>query len=452
MTSTFNWEEFEESEPVKSKFSWDQFEEAPSSKGDIKFPGLGIGKKTKADSKVELMKQELGKKAKVIGSSIAGIPGDLKEAAESLPKYLLEKISGVETPEEVSLILKAASPFGFLPSTSELTQATEKAFPSLSPKDEKEREQEENLSLLTSLLVPFPAGKGSAAKKFVDPKTLDKLYQAGKSMGLTAKQLAPLFQGEKKLSFLSKFAKQSPELKKTFQATENVLSDVYKGLTEKAAKLPRVSEKSLDNLIDKFTDIKSSLQKTIKASPEKQSAIHFIDEALEKLNNFGASPEELINFYHDINSSVNWNAIRGGKKVLANLKTPTMAALKEVDPKLAESFSNTNALWSKMKNIQKEIGIPKIQKYIELGKWAALMTSLAFGSPSSMASAGAALIFPKIATKLLTNPKWQSLHKKMLHSIKTGSPNLAFKTFQALKEKIKKEEPELYKEVDWTEF
>lgn len=93
MTSTFNWEEFEESEPVKSKFSWDQFEEAPSSKGDIKFPGLGIGKKTKADSKVELMKQELGKKAKVIGSSIAGIPGDLKEAAESLPKYLLEKIS-----------------------------------------------------------------------------------------------------------------------------------------------------------------------------------------------------------------------------------------------------------------------------------------------------------------------------------------------------------------------
>jgi hypothetical protein len=452
MTSKFDWNNFEESGEPSGSFEWDQFTEASSQENGINFPSLGKNKKVRGPSSISNMQQELGKKAKVVGSSVLGIPGDIAKTISSVPAYLLEKITGMENPEEISSFLRMMSPLGGLPTTSELVEKTEELVPSLAPKDEKEREQEENLSLLTSLLVPFPSGKANAAKKFTDPKTLDKLYQAGKSMGLNAKQLAPLFQGESKVNFLGKFAKQSPKLKKTFQSTEDVLSGVYSNISEKASKLPKVSEKSLDNLIDKFTDIKINLQKTLKASPEKQSAIHFIEEAIEKANNFGASPEDLINFYHDINSSVNWKAVKGGKKVLASLKKPTMEALKEADPKLAESFSNTNILYSKLKNIQKEIGLPKFEKYIEFGKWAGLLTSLAFGDPQSIASAGAAIVLPKIATKLLTDPKWQSLHKRIIHSIKTENASLGFKAFQALKEKIKKEEPESYEEIDWNEF
>lgn len=453
MTSKFNWNQFEEGNSKgSSSFAWDQYETPKSSKKGIGFPSIGLGKKVRETAQVPEMKKELGRKAKVIGSSVAGTAGDLADLVSSIPAYAMEKISGIENPKEVASFIKSMSPLGNLPTTPELIEATEKIAPSLAPRNEDEREQEENLSLLTSLLIPTPGGKGKALKKFTDPKTLDKLYQAGKAMGLDAKHLAPLFQGENKIHYLSKFAKKSPGLKKTFQATEDILSNVHTGLTEKASSMPKLSDKSLDSLLDKFSDIKRGLEKTLKPSPDKQAAIHFIEEAIEKANNFGASPEELINFYHDINHSVNWNAVRGGKKVLRRLKEPVKQALREADPKLAEGFENYNALYSRMKGIEKEIGLPKFQRYIEFGKWAGLLTALAFGDTTSIASAGAAIVLPKIATKLLTDPKWQSLHQKIIHSIKKESPSLGFKAFQALKEKVKKEDPEAYEEIDWDEF
>jgi hypothetical protein len=438
MSANFNWDQFDsvsQEKPVQesSEFNWDQFEEAPS--------------------KVARAKREVGRAGKTIGSTLLGMPGDVAQSIQNIPKYLSEKLTGRETPKEVSSILRALGPFAGLPTSQEVSGGVEQVLPSLAPKDEQEREQEENLSLLTSLLVPSPGGKGKAVQKFTDPKTLDKLYKAGKAMGLSPKQLTPLFQGPLKTQAALKIGGKSKGLEKAIALSGEALSDLYTKLGEKAAKLPRLSEQTTENMVDKFTKIRSQLGKTIQPSPDKQAAIHFIENAIEKINNSGATPEELVNFYQDINSAINWNAIKNGRKVLGNLKKPVLEALKEASPKIAREFENTNALYSKYKNFEKMVGPSKLGDFIEFGKWSGLLAGLVSGNvKKTLGAAVGVSVAPKISEQLLTNPKWQSLTKRILHSIKEGSKPAAFKAFQMLKEKVKKEMPEEYEDIDWDEF
>lgn len=436
MTAKFDWSQFESSDkPEPSGFNWESFESL-----EKKEPGF----------------KEMGRDAlrlsKVIGSELAGSPGDVIQTATAAPLSLIEKITGAQVPDETKSLIRSLLPFGNLPTSEELKQTTEKFFPSLTPTTEKEKGQEEIVGLLSSLLMPLPGAKG---KKFVDPKSLEKLYQAGKAWGLSPKQLTPLFQSEKKLSVLGKFGKMTPELRKSFEVTENALSDVYKTISSNSKALLRLTAKSEANLLDKFADVKMNLEKTLQPSPDKQAAIHFIEKAMGKLSEHGANPEELINFYHDINSAVNWGAVKGGKKMLRQLMEPVKDSIRNASPKLYQDFSNANALWSKMKRAEKSIGLPKIEKYISYGKWAAPLIGMTLGHTgflTGLETAAAYEALSRVSTKLLTDPKWQSLHKKALHSIKEKSPSLGFKTFQAIKNLTRKEMPKEYEEIDWNQF
>lgn len=433
MSSKFNWDQFQsvDDSSKSSGFNWEEFQTSD-----------GLRK-----NKVPEMKRELGRAAKVVGSTLVGMPGDISQLAQKIPKFLSEKITGQQLPEGIDKSIRDLSPFGQLPTSEEITQDVEQFAPDLAPKNEQEKEFEENLSLLASILTPGPKSKAAAA--FVDPKKASQLYRAGRSLGLTAEQLTPLFQGESKSAVLGKFAKKTPVLKRSFASTEAALSDAYSGLKEQAGKLPRFRANEANKLIDKFEDIKISLEKTLQPSPDKKAAISFIDGAIEKANNFGTSPEELLNFYQDINLAVNWNAIRGGKKVLGQLKIPIKDVLNETHPDLWKKFEDTNQLWGRLKNIEKKIGLPKIEKYIQLGEGLGLLTGLAFGNVGAILPAASTFAGRRIATKLLTDPKWQSLHKKALHAIKTENVSLGNKTLQIIKEKTKKELPEEYEEIEW---
>jgi len=442
MSSNFDWSQFEEVKP--ETFDWSQFEEVTSEKQPISLPKLGFKKKVAEESKIPEMKRTLGRTGKVVGSTVIGLPGDIVSQIGTGLNFLAKNVPGGKPKSEEELKQITENPL----TSKKISEGIEKFFPSTQARTPEEKEWEENLSLITSLVTPLPTGKTKA----IDPRTASKLYKAGKSLGLSAKELTPLIQGEVKTSVLGKFAKKTKALKKTLDMTEGKLSDIYTGIKESASKFPKIPGKDTSNLIDKFQDIKFGLQKTLQPSPDKKAAIGFIDAAIEKANNFGTSPEELINFYQDINNAVNWNAIKGGRKVLSNLKSPIIETLESTNPKIAKDFVGANALWSKLKGFEKQIGIPKIEKYIDYGEAPALLASLAFGNYGKAATTASAIAFRRVATKLLSDPKWQNIHARILSSIKNQTPAQATKLLQILKNRIKTEMPKEYEGIDWSEF
>lgn len=434
MTTNFDWDQFEESEPSSAEFDWGKFEE------------------TKKKPDIKEMKRTTGRHAKVIGSEILGIPGDIKDLISRGGAKAAELITGKTISEEQ--IKKAGALMGGfdLPTSEQIKGIVEKGLPELAPRDEKEKSDEAALGLISGLLIPSPLGKGKALAKTKGAKELEALYKHGKAMGLSAKQLTPLFQSEKKLRFFGRMAKRSPGVKKTLELTEDTLSKSYNKLSKDADKLPDLSRKVESKLVSSFRKIKNGLQDTIKASPDKESAIHFIEDSIEKIISEGATSKQLMNFYKDIGSSVNWTAIRGGKKALSQLKAPIYKALAESDPRLFKNFKATNDLYSRLKKTEKAIGLSKIAKYMDYGKWATALSSLTFGSTVGLKAAMGAEVAQRISTQILTNPHYAKLEKSIINSMKTGKKAAAWKTYQSFKRTLRKEDPSLYEEIDWDEL
>jgi len=58
----------------------------------------------------------------------------------------------------------------------------------------------------------------------------------------------------------------------------------------------------------------------------------------------------------------------------------------------------------------------------------------------------------KLATKLLTDPKYQNILLKSANAIKTGSRSTGLKTFNELRDQLIKDFPEEAKKVDWKDL
>lgn len=441
--------------------------------------------------------RDIGRSAKVVGSSVLGIPGDITNFLGNLTHGAIQKLSGERLPEyeKVRPFLSMILPGANLPTSGEIKKKIEDLSEGfLTPQTPGEEKYEEALELLTALATPGPGGKikpirallgtalGMGAKelaqstgqssgvqeaaKFITSlipliaegkikptsEEAKKLYEAGKSVGLSDKQLTPLLQSEKKIERLGKFARQNQGIRKSLAATESKLSDVYRDVKLRARELPHLSFEEAENLTGKFADVIGDLRKTLKAAPDKEGAIKFIEEAIERVNNHGATPEELINFYQDINKAVNWNAIKGGKKDLQRIKEPILEALRKANPQVANEFEASNKLWSKLKNFQEQVGYGKFEKWLTLGEAAAFLGNLmVFNIPGLVTTAGAEA-GRQIATKLLTDPKWQGIHRNILNSIKNNNRKLAAASLNQLKQQVKEEFPEEYEEIKWPEF
>lgn len=454
MSTKFDWSQFETVSPQNSDqgFDWNQFEmhEEPEEKTrSIDLPKAGFGKHFAEKSQIPEMERTLGRTGKVVGSTVAGLPGDVAGLIGQGLNVLAENVPGGKPKSEEELKEITENPF----TSTSIQRGLEKISPSLAPKNSEEKEWEENLGLITSLLIPVPGGQ---SKKVTDPRLQSKIYKAGKALGFSGKELTPLLQGEMKTELLSKLTKKSKGIEKALSLTKNKMDAVYENILERSSVLPEISEKNSEKLITEFSKARHSLAKTIKAAPDKEAAIKYIDESLEKIRNFGADPQELINGYFDINRTVNWNSIRGGKKALAQLKEPIKQVLRLENPKLAADFENANRLYAQMKTFEKSVGLPKIAEFGSYSKANEFLMALLSGNLVGLKGAGTAYGTykgaQKVAIELLTNPKWQNLHRKLMHAVKRGLVRSGPVLINELKNLTKRDLPEVEEKFDWSKF
>jgi len=291
-------------------------------------------------------------------------------------------------------------------------------------------------------------GPSALAKHAYGNKSLKKLVEYARKQGLTEEEIAGLVTGDRKAKALGKLAKKSGKTERLLGSINEKAGTALDNVKKTAAGLPQLSGEAAGELGGKFADIVEDLRKTVKPSPDKQSAINFITEAHENLMNQGATPESLINFCQDINAAANWNTMRGGKKILARLKEPILDTLRQSSPELAQDFELANSLYSRSKFLSNALKPSTIDNVLDKGPVGAIMVSLALGNPGIISKYIGTDVFRTLSREMLFNPRYQNISKKMLNALKDNKPKAAESFLQLFKDEIKKDHPDIFEELE----
>lgn len=294
-------------------------------------------------------------------------------------------------------------------------------------------------SIVPSVIQGKVVPKGSLANQVVD---------AGRKIGLTEKQISPLIQGEKKIATLGKVARKGSKTKKLFESIKEKLGDSYSAIKsdpEAKIKLPNADQIKLRK---EFGNIRNELSKTLAPSSDREAALNYIEKSLETLRNVDITPEYLVNFWQDINKSVKWNSISGGKKALAKLKEPVSEIFNKINPNLAQEFENTNLLYQKYSNISKKLRPDFIEALVNKGELLALPASgiaLAHGNPNMLTNIASESAMRILSREMLINPYFQNLGSKLVKNFNQSSLKGVTESLNEVQKYMKKK----YPDEDW---
>lgn len=291
-------------------------------------------------------------------------------------------------------------------------------------------------SIIPSIIQGKVVPRGSLANQIVN---------SGRKIGLTDKQISPLIQGEKKVATLGKVARKGSKTKKLFESIKEKLGDSYSAIKsnpEAKIKIPRTDQIELRK---EFGNIRNELSKTLAPSPDKEAALKYIETSLENIRNVDVTPEYLVNFWQDINKSVKWNSIQGGKKALAKLKEPVSEIFNKINPELAQEFENTNILYNKYANIAKKLRPDFIESLVNKGELLTIPAagfSLISGNPSLLVGLGSEMAVRMLSREMLINPYFQNIGSKLVKNFNQSSLKGITESLNEVQKYMKKKYPE----------
>ena len=289
---------------------------------------------------------------------------------------------------------------------------------------------------------------------------LKNLKAFGEEIGLTEGELTAILQSEGKTSFFSKAAKPTKESIAKFGSIEGKLGEAYDAIRANVKGLPPATVEQTTKLIGEFDGIVKQLKKSAMPGDDKLAAIKKIEEAGVKIANEGLGFEGIMETYFDVNRTVNWSAYKGGKKDLAKIKQPLKDLAKEISPIEGRNFEKVTELYHRFKQVEKSIGIDQYKKIANYGKYyatlGAITSEMATGNFKAIpATLGAFLgveLSQRLATKMLTDPKYQNIAIKAANAVKSGSRATGMKVFGELRDQLIDDFPEMAKDVDWKDL
>lgn len=305
-------------------------------------------------------------------------------------------------------------------------------------------------AVATGLEIGIPLAAPGIANKLSPKKGTEfaKIVEQGRKLGLTDKELTPLIQGETKTSVLGKVARKTEDTKKQFQSIKSKLGDSYDKLKSEPIATEKLPNNMQVDLKKQFSTIRNNLQDTLGVSPDRQAAIDYVEGALTRLRNTRITPKTLIETWQDINRSVNWGKIPGGKKALSELKTPIMNTLETISPELARDFEITNNLYAKYANISSKLKPDLIDKIFTVGEVSGIVPAagaMIFGNPWPLVGLGGEFAIRQLSKEMLTNPYFQNVATKMVKEANAGN----FKAIKDLTKNAKEMMQRKYPDSDW---
>ncbi|MGD8326450.1 MAG: hypothetical protein PVF65_06005 [Sphingomonadales bacterium] len=228
-------------------------------------------------------------------------------------------------------------------------------------------------------------------------------------------------------NLLKPFAKTAAKLAPTGKKAKSLAQEL-KGGIEKGYEATRLKGRAKGpisllqswSLNKEIGSVKKGLGITLKGSDKSR-----VKDALTDLQNIVAGrevdPADIMDLWHEVNSLVNWNAMKGGKKQLAKLHPIFERVIRHADPHLANEWLALQEVYPKMKKIVNSLDPKKESKLRELGPGAATVWHLFSGHAKRalklLAGYGVA---QEGALHYLRSPRTQKLFRKMVDLTNRG--------------------------------
>ncbi len=332
----------------------------------------------------------------------------------------------------------------------------EKAFefvPSAAPKNDQEKEYDENLSMVMGLFSPIggplkAAGKvlgkvGGKLTPFLKGK-YKEIYDVGKSLGIAEEALAPFKHGKVTQYALEKAAKLGKTAQEGIKFAENLASPKYQELFEAGSKIP-LNPISKRGVINGLENVVTEIEKSPALVSESKDVVKFLNEAI---NGIKIKPdmnvENLMALQKQMGKTVNWKSIKqsGKGRLIKEAQDAVKKGIYGSSPKLGRDFDNMDKLYGAYKKFAKDVSPSKILDYANKGGPVgyALISLMTGHDLETAVKGGFGAYFGKqalgkISGKLLTDPKWIGIKEKIMRIIKDGAYDKAPKMLIALQKK-----------------
>ena len=253
-----------------------------------------------------------------------------------------------------------------------------------------------------------------------------------KSKGMSDKEITPLIQNPKKLSWLSKgamkFEEKSPFLKGIQEKLGHVFEDIRgRGQSGTFLRGPELAKFDTD-----FHNILGKIPKRHARLVEKE-----IDELMNHPIDFTS--------LHDFNIAVNdiIKATKGGKASVGKLKVATHDAQKALDPSLFNDLRSTDKAYSNLMNFTDKMTKKNWDGIARLGDIGKTITGALIFDPVMMGLSikgmAASAMTRYTLKQMLTNPRLQNIHKKLQEAVIHNNFSQATKLAELLKGWLERE-------------
>jgi hypothetical protein len=167
--------------------------------------------------------------------------------------------------------------------------------------------------------------------------------------------------------------------------------------------------------------------------------------------------ETLINSYQNINSIPNWNAANDGRRRLTQVNRFFEEAIASRNPRIAREFAHTNRMYQRQAQLRVNTGMRRnAEDMFTVVETAGLLGGLAYGAVTGDYGNAAKIIGVSasrhIATQLITNPRYQGLHRNMMRALTSGDPTALANALKKLEPILKKEAPEEWEAANAPQF
>lgn len=291
--------------------------------------------------------------------------------------------------------------------------------------------------------------KGNSAK--------ENILNFSRQHDLNPNETTLLLQSDAKIDFLEKLSKKSKKFKETALSLKNKLGKSYEDLKRLGKEGGHLNVQEADVLENDLYKILDDMNKTFIEGPDTKGARIAIEEAIHKIGNKGGTVEDLINSTQNLKQVVNWRKVDAKGAYLKRAEDAFYKAIESKNPEIAKRLKFTNDSYKKYKKFAKLLDKKQPIVSIQGLQLPDFMGNLAFGAALKFIG-GASLIgsvkgvaikevVQRLSTKLLTDPKYQGIHKHIVRAVQEGATKKQKELLTVLKSMIKKDDPDLYDEI-----
>lgn len=288
-----------------------------------------------------------------------------------------------------------------------------------------------------SLLAP-----GAFAKKLMPRRAQKPLVETAKRVGIEERQLAPLLKDKKSVRLLGRFANKGPKAQAYLSDIREGLGNAYGVLKEEAVKAGSLSPREQRGIARGMHRVEKNLGKSL-VGTEKEQVLKAVRSLRDQVVSGKATGADLIDYWQEVNASINWNKVRGGKKQLAEVKTVLRSALENISPQLLNDFENVNKLYGNLSNLAASLKPGKIDEWISLVKKLEVIGPAITGNVTGAVKGLGAVVVEEAAQKAILrymmSPRTNNILKKAVTLTNQGKTNQAQQLLRNLEKNLRRE-------------